>query len=324
MIGGSVDPSSQQFSSAVTISKPSRLCSRFQGSEGWSPIQCADFFVKGGFTVTISEIMNNPQGGGDFEFIEFKNTGNQPISMTGVEFHVDGVLAFKWSDDFSLASNQYFVLADKPSIFRMLYGGKLPDGKLIGTGLTKKSVLSFVSNGQTLYSISLLGVTYGPKGFAIVPLVENDPLTSLSTPTAWKVSTVLNGSPWQGDEGGSPPGISPNPPGNPPPNPAGNLSPPNTQQPNIREPSISVTGSHPTQLNMEPQPPADTRAPSSHPTQLNMEPQPSADSHAPSSRDPSSTVTLQPTTNERLVSASESNVDFGVILLLLFVPFVLA
>lgn len=45
--------------------------------------------ITSGFTVSITEIMASPAAGGDFEFIEFKNVGDEPADLRDVEVHVD-------------------------------------------------------------------------------------------------------------------------------------------------------------------------------------------------------------------------------------------
>ncbi|HEX2749677.1 MAG TPA: lamin tail domain-containing protein [Verrucomicrobiales bacterium] len=71
----------------------------------------------------ITEIMYNPAGGGNFEFIELTNTGAVPLDLGGVVFY-DGI-DFTFPAGFTLAAGAQTVLVNDLPSFQSRYGSSL-------------------------------------------------------------------------------------------------------------------------------------------------------------------------------------------------------
>ena len=95
----------------------------------------------------VTELMYNPDGGGDFEFIELQNTGPATLDISGVQF-TDGIdFEFSGSDVEELGPGEYVVLVNNRVGFESRYdttdiriageyGGRLSNaGEAIGLTL---------------------------------------------------------------------------------------------------------------------------------------------------------------------------------------------
>ncbi len=88
----------------------------------------------------ITEIMYNPAGGNDYEYLELTNTGTVPLALQGVRF-VEGI-DFTFNAPFTLAPGAQKVLVLKESAFRVRYGPQVP---IAGTYLGRLD-----NNGESL------------------------------------------------------------------------------------------------------------------------------------------------------------------------------
>jgi hypothetical protein len=88
----------------------------------------------------ITEIMYNPAGGNDYEYLELTNTGTGPLELQGVRF-VEGI-DFTFTGPFTLEPGAQTVLVVKESAFRMRYGPQVP---IAGSYLGRLD-----NNGETL------------------------------------------------------------------------------------------------------------------------------------------------------------------------------
>ncbi len=69
--------------------------------------------------VIINEIMYNPAGDDDFEWIELYNSDSNSVSLDGWEF-TDGI-KFSFGLEHEILGNGYLVLARDPSAFTSAY-----------------------------------------------------------------------------------------------------------------------------------------------------------------------------------------------------------
>ena len=71
----------------------------------------------------ITELMYNPVGGSDLEFIELQNIGNDPLVLTGVR--LDDGISFTFPDRV-LAPGEYVVVVNNAAAFAAQYGSDIP------------------------------------------------------------------------------------------------------------------------------------------------------------------------------------------------------
>jgi hypothetical protein len=108
-------------------------------------------------TLQLSEIMYNPPkfaqlDGDEFEFLELKNTGPNPLDLGALNFTRG--LSFTFSNGTTLGPGQYLVLARNAVQYAARYGNRplhgLYTGKLDNNGETLELV---TLEGQTVFSV---------------------------------------------------------------------------------------------------------------------------------------------------------------------------
>ncbi len=153
----------------------------------------------------ISEIMYDPQGGTDYEFIEVTNTGPESLDLTYVSFN-DGIdFAFLNSNVNSIDPGEYVVIVKDISAFTSRYGssGIVVAGEYSGKLSNDGEKLSII--GQ--WNAELGTVTYNNgRGW---PLAASGAGHSIVRDNSfdgsddygmnWRASTYMNGSPGQAD-----------------------------------------------------------------------------------------------------------------------------
>ena len=157
----------------------------------------------------ISEVMFNPIGGSEFEFVEFQNTGSETLRLDGVS--IEGGINFTFSD-WELPAGQFVVLVNDAQSFQQRYGNSIPvageyRGNLSNAG--ERLRLRMPSPHQ----INLLDFVYDDRwyegtngdGFSLEIVDPQNPnRASWSQRQSWRASAQTGGSPGQA-EGISPP-----------------------------------------------------------------------------------------------------------------------
>lgn len=167
----------------------------------WSALNEAIFTVPQDLAaLRISEIMYNPAGGNDYEFIELKNTAALPLDVSGVAF-VEGI-DFTFPAGSAIEAGGFAVLANNASAFASLYPGIALAGLYTGRLDNGGEQLVLAAPGGA----ALIDMTYDDEaGWPTSPdgggfsLVIVDPLGNPSDPANWRASTYPNGSPGQDD-----------------------------------------------------------------------------------------------------------------------------
>lgn len=144
----------------------------------------------------ISEIMYNPIGGSELEFLEFYNAGPTEIDLFGVQ--VTNGIAFGFRPNTVLMPGEYLVLASDLNVFEIVYPGVPVHGQHLGS----------LSNGgekvtvQDATMTTILSVDYNDSGFwQIAPdgfgrsLVLDDLSGDPDRPASWRASASIGGSP---------------------------------------------------------------------------------------------------------------------------------
>ncbi len=183
----------------LPISIPSRtqIKARLLVDGQWSALVDVTYTVAQDFSkLHISELMFNPEDGGEFEYLELHNSGDVPIDLSGVYFSNGIELTFE--DGTHLPPNSHRVIVSNITAFRTLY----PDAEIIGI---YEGQLANEGEKVTLKDSkenSILSIEYDDEGFWPVSadglgysLVLADPAMRLDSPHAWRPSSLWGGSP---------------------------------------------------------------------------------------------------------------------------------
>ena len=115
-----MSPSHQFLSSATTLKARALV-----GTE-WSAVNEASFYLTGTqpastANLTLSEIQYRPEGTGqgDAEFLEFKNTGSNPVDMTGVQ--IGAAVVFTFPPGIVLLPGENVVVVKNLNLFDARY-----------------------------------------------------------------------------------------------------------------------------------------------------------------------------------------------------------
>jgi hypothetical protein len=202
-ISGAVSGRARAWSEAspAVLTESAVVKARVRDTAGnWSALTEAEFQVaQRGVPVRITELMNHPQGGDAFEFIELQNTGRTPVDLSGASF--DGI-DFIFPYGTVVAPGAIIVLAHDtdPAAFQVRY----PGVQVLGyykKHLAKEGerVALLDRSGQTIAS-----VTY--SNAAPWPVLTDESGRSLelidtqgdqTAPANWQVSAGPFGSPGQ-------------------------------------------------------------------------------------------------------------------------------
>jgi len=187
-------------------------------SSSWSGPVAATFVVATP-PLMITELMYHPvrpasgtNNNDDFEFIELKNTGSQPLNLPGFRF-VNGI-EFQFTATNAVTQldpGQYTVLVRNTAAFLSRYPGVPVAGQYTGSlnnsgerielvGPAREAVLEFE------FHPSWYPATDG-NGFSFVARNESGPAADWNSALAWRASTFLGGSPGTADP--TPQGIPP-------------------------------------------------------------------------------------------------------------------
>jgi len=158
----------------------------------------------------VTELMYDPIGGSDYEFIELCNTGTEALDLTHAAF-TDGI-EFIFADGYitSLAPGEYLVVVKDETAFASRYGasginvagqyiGKLENGgeKVHLQGRWNSEILTFDYSDGRGWPLAADGA-----GHSLIPLssaVSTQSTGSLDYCGNWRQSAYINGSPGASD-----------------------------------------------------------------------------------------------------------------------------
>ncbi len=165
---------------------------------GWSPIVEGDFTV-GSLDVPlrIVELMYNPVGGSQYEFLEIQNIGATPLDIGGFSFIG---INFTFPNGTTIQPGAVMLLANNgnPSQFATRYPGVSVFGYYGGSlDNSGERIAVLDRNGQVvtevIYNNSGGWPTAANGGGYSLELI--DPYGDLSAPANWRASSAVNGSP---------------------------------------------------------------------------------------------------------------------------------
>ena len=152
-----------------------------------------------GIPIRITEIMYNPMGGDDYEFIELKNDGDTEVDLSNVSF--EGI-TFSFPSGTILPAGEFIVLVQNPTAFAEKY----PDVPVGGTYQARLSdkgeeIILKDRQGNVLISIPYDDENGGP----VSPDGRGDSLVFIDLdgaphdPRTWRARAGLHGSPGADD-----------------------------------------------------------------------------------------------------------------------------
>ena len=163
----------------------------------WSALNEVTFSViESDHQLRLTEIMYNPEGGDDYEFIELKNFGDTTLDLTGMSF---GGIDYTFPAGGSvLAPGQVIILVRNSTAFAERYPGVGFDGVYSGQLSNKGETIALWSAEGRLVT----SVTYDDEqGWPISPdgrgdsLVLIDPESDPKNPGSWRAGANRHGSP---------------------------------------------------------------------------------------------------------------------------------
>ncbi|MBN1817116.1 MAG: lamin tail domain-containing protein [Sedimentisphaerales bacterium] len=160
-------------------------------------------------SLRVTELMADPLGGKEYEFLELQNTGPELLDLHHVT--ITGGIEFAFTDSAvtTLGPGQFVVIAENTASFQSRYGTDIPlagqfTGALDNAGETlqirgrfNSSILSFEYGNSRLWPLAALGA-----GHSMVPrneAIPDQPEGSLYYGGNWRASAAIHGSPGRVD-----------------------------------------------------------------------------------------------------------------------------
>ena len=195
---GAVSPSAMAYVAPFTLPGGSTTVkARVLLNTTWSALVEASFVALQDFSqLKITEIMVNPSGGSDYEFIELKNTGPSPLDLAGVAF-VNGI-TFTFPQGFSLDPGRFAVVVNDTTGFQLRYPSTPVSGEFAGNLANEGEHLRLEDpTTSPIVDMTYFALNTGPwpscpVGFSLVLAgISGDP----NLGSSWRCSASLNGSP---------------------------------------------------------------------------------------------------------------------------------
>jgi hypothetical protein len=193
---GVVAPDVMVYDAPVVISTTTNVNARVLTGDTWSALHQATFRVREyEDDPRITEIMYNPPGGDDYEYIELKNPTDLALDLSRMSF--EGIIFF-FPTGTILPPGEMIVLARDPAAFADRYPDVTVGGAYQGKLSNKGEVISLKdAQGKTLISVPYDDENGWPispdgRGDSLVFVVpDGDP----QNPKNWRASENSGGSP---------------------------------------------------------------------------------------------------------------------------------
>lgn len=200
---GAVSPAAVAYRGPITLTANTQVKTRLLAPDGatWSALNQATFTVaEPGKRLHITEIMYNPAGGNDYEFIELKNNGDTPVDVSNMRF--EGIDFIFPPGAPPLLPGQFVVLVNSPAAFKERYPEVSIDGSYsrqlsnAGEKITLRD-----ADGNVVTSVAYddeLGWPVSPDGRGdslVLVNLSSDPNDAKN----WRASATLHGSPGADD-----------------------------------------------------------------------------------------------------------------------------
>jgi hypothetical protein len=172
---------------------------RVLSGTNWSALSAGTFTVASlGVPLRITELMYNPIGGANYEFLEVENVGATPLDVSGFSFSAG--VNFVFPNGTTIQPGAVLVLANNgsPSAWAVRYPGVSVLGYYSGNLNNGGELVAIVDNNNRLVT----EVTYNNKsgwptaadggGYSLELI---DSYGDLNSPANWRASSAPNGTP---------------------------------------------------------------------------------------------------------------------------------
>jgi hypothetical protein len=198
---GAVAPNARTYRHPLVLTTTTQIKARVLEGHTWSALHEATFRIaEPDSQLRITELMYNPTGGDDYEFIELKNTGDTTLSLANIS--LEGVRFTFPPNARSLAPGELVVLVRNPLAFKQRYPGVTIDGVYDGQLSNKGEKITLkYKKGNILVSLEYddengWPVSSDGGGDSLVfTNLNQDP----SNPKNWRASPNRHGSPGTDD-----------------------------------------------------------------------------------------------------------------------------
>jgi hypothetical protein len=193
--GGGISPSAQVYVTPIALGGATAIRARARVGVEWSALNAADFASAA--PLRITEVMYNPIGGTDFEFIELRNVGPAAIDLAG--YALSGGLDFTFPA-LILGAGQHVLAVNNFAQFTTRYGGALPVAGVVSGNLSnggEQIVLTDPDGGTVLdfeYDDGWYPLTDGP-GRSLVIRDASGARELWSEAAGWRASAANDGNP---------------------------------------------------------------------------------------------------------------------------------
>ena len=202
---GQISPKAMVYNTPLILTDTTHLKARLldliNGEPVWSALNEAAFYVANSDAqIRITEIMYNPSGGSDYEFIELQNIGNADANIAGLSFR--GIDFTFPAATPPLNAGQYVVLVNNPAAFAEQHPGVTIGGVYNRRLANEGEELALRDAEGNVVTI----VAYDDEnGWPLSPDGRGDSLVFVNLngnpndPQNWRASAKINGSPGAAD-----------------------------------------------------------------------------------------------------------------------------
>jgi hypothetical protein len=195
---GAAAPQAKIYHAPLSLTRTTHIKARALAGDAWSALNEATLqVIDQAGRIAITEIMYNPLGGSDYEFIELSNVGQQEINLAHISIE-DGI-SYTFPPGLApLPPGASVVVARNPQVLAGRYPGLIAigpyQGKLANQG---ESLTLRDPAGHILASVAYddeNGWPLSPDGHGD-SLVAVNPANPADDPQNWRASANPNGSP---------------------------------------------------------------------------------------------------------------------------------
>ncbi|MBN1672636.1 MAG: lamin tail domain-containing protein [Kiritimatiellae bacterium] len=212
LAGGNVAGGAVLYSGPIVLSRTTHVRARVKKTQStWSAVNAATFNYTGHYgKIRITEIMYNPVGGRQYEFVEIKNTGSSTRGLSEMQLAGAG---YTFPPGAELEPGRYALLVADEAAFEGRYPGAKNSANVGFFGVYRGRL---DNNGERLAlkdgeGRTVVSVRYNDKdpwptaadgdGHSLVPVSGDGDYAddAASDPANWRASNLIGGSPGRDD-----------------------------------------------------------------------------------------------------------------------------
>jgi hypothetical protein len=209
ILGPIVRPGAIEYTAPIELFNTKNVRARIFDSaqtgtkNDWSPEVDKTFTTPITYPVRITELHYHPQATEEQEFLELLNTGSSAVSLDNVQIRDFANTPYSFPTGLTLGAGERIVVPKNPTIFQQVYGTSIT---IAGGGYGTQNLSNGGETVSLYWGVELVqSITYSDLGLWPMspdgdgPSLEIiDPLGNPSSPSNWRASAVLGGSPGHG------------------------------------------------------------------------------------------------------------------------------